>query len=144
MPDAKKNSWIREQQMIASLDMVSSLCSRQCRAIAAACLRLRKDPIYEDVLGRDAARISMLATTLLGEKPKVQGHRVLQLAIARKLLLQALDRKEVVVWLARDHPETLSVLLASTDFDELGCSPVDDEYLPITANQGKSRIARHR
>lgn len=138
MQKSESNHWIREQQMVASLEMISSLCGRQCRAIAAACLRLRRDPIYEDVLGRDAKRLALVTTKLLEKPVKVQGSQVLELAVTRKLLLQILDRKEVVVWLARDHPETLSILLAATDFDGLGMSGLEDED-PPPSNAGRRR-----
>ena len=138
MQKSESNHWIREQQMVASLGMISSLCARQCRAIAAACLRLRRDPIYEDVLGRDAKRLALVATKLLEETAKVQGAQVLELAVTRKLLLQILDRKDVIVWLARDHPETLSILLAATDFDGLGMSGLEDEDTP-PSNAGRRR-----
>jgi len=140
MQKSERSHWIREQQMIASLGMISSLCARQCRAIAAACLRLRRDPIYEDVLGWDARRLALVATKLLEEPAKVQGAQVLELAVTRKLLLQMLDRKEVIVWLARDHPETLSILLAATDFDGLGMAVIEDEDpLPAHADMRRKR-----
>lgn len=126
MQKSERNHWIREQQMAASLGMISSLCAHQCRAIAAACLRLRRDPIYEDVLGLDARRLALVTTKLLEEPVKVRGTQVLVLAITRKLVLQILDRKDVVVWLARDHPETLSILLAATSFDCLGVDNLHD------------------
>jgi hypothetical protein len=134
-----KRRWIREQQMIASLDMVYHLCARHCRSIAAACLRLRDDPIYGDVLERDGYRLSSVATKLLEEPAHAQGTPMLRLAVTRRLLLQVMDRKEVVVWLARDHPETLSILLNATDFDELGVGDFEEDPLPV-AKPGRRRI----
>ena len=133
MPGGNRSRWIREQQMIASLDMVSLLCARQCRAIAAASLHLQRDPIYEDVLGRDAFRLASASKLLLEGSTKARGTQVLQLAVVRRLLLQILDRKEVVVWLARDHPETLSILMNASGFDGLGLGDIDDVPMPPRA-----------
>ena len=91
------------------------------------------------MLGRDAKRLSLVATKLLEEPAKVQGAQVLELAVTRKLLLQILDRKEVIVWLARDHPETLSILLAATDFDGLGMSGLEDETNSLARIHGTHR-----
>ena len=144
MQKSERSHWIREQQMVASLGMISSLCARQCRAIAAACLRLRHDPIYEDVLGWDAKRLALVATKLLEEPAKAQGAQVLELAITRKLLLQILDRKEVVVWLARDHPETLSILIAVTDFDDFGMNDFGASDFPPIRTKGRRKESFRR
>ena len=104
MPGGNRSRWIHEQQMVASLDMICFLSARQCRAIASASLHLQRDPIYEDVLGIDAFRFSSAAKQLLEESTKAKGIQLLRLAVARRLLLQMLDHKEVVIWLARDHP----------------------------------------
>ena len=145
MQKSERSHWIREQQMVASLGMISSLCARQCRAIAAACLRLRRDPIYEDVLEWDAGRLALIATKLLEDPLKEKGAQVLELAVTRKLLLQILDRKEVVIWLARDHPETLSILLAATDFDSLSMSdPEGVDSPPAPARERRTRGLRSK
>ena len=130
MPGGNRSRWIREQQMIASLDMVNFLCGRQCRSIVAASIHLQRDPIYEDVLGPDAFRLTSIAKQLIEESTKTQGVQVLRLAVTRRLLLQILDRKEVVVWLARDHPETLSILMNAAGFDGLGLGDIDDVPIP--------------
>ena len=144
MQRSERNHWIREQQMAASLGMISSLCEHQCRAIAAACLRLRRDPIYEDVLGLDAKRLALATTKLLEEPAEVRGTQVLVLAITRKLVLQILDRKEVIVWMARDHPETLSILLAPTSFDCVGVDNLQDDEVRPRLSRGRRRTALPR
>jgi len=101
-----------------------------CRAIAAASLHLQRDPIYEDVLGRDAFRLASASKLLLEGSTKDRGAQVLRLAVVRRLLLQILDRKEVVVWLARDHPETLSILMNASGFDGLGFGDIDEVPMP--------------
>ena len=137
MAGGTRSHWIREQQMIASLNKVCFLCAQQCRAIAAACLRLQRDPIYEDVLGGDAFRLSLVAKRLLEESVKVHGAQVLQLAVSRRLLLQIMERREVVVWLARNHPEALSILMNAADFDGLGLG--DFEVAPMPSRPRKRR-----
>jgi hypothetical protein len=81
-------------------------------------------------LGPDAFRLTSIAKQLLEESTKAQGVQVLRLAVTRRLLLQILDRKEVVVWLARDHPETLSILMNAAGFDGLGLGDIDDVPIP--------------
>lgn len=82
--------------MIASLGMACRLRAHQCRAIVAARLHLRRDPIYEEVLRYDAGRLSSIGPQLLEEPMPAQGAPVLRLAVAR-LLLRVMGRKKVVV-----------------------------------------------
>lgn len=139
MPGGESVRWIREQQMIASLDMVGFLCGKQCRAIAAAAMHLQRDPIYEDILGEDAFRLSSIAKQLLEEPTDIQGAKMLRLAVTRRLMLQIMDRKDVVIWLARDHPETLTILMNAAGFDGLGLGDIDDVPMPPRTRKRRNR-----
>lgn len=130
MPTVSKKRWIHEHQMIACLDMVGALCDRQSRSIVAACLYLQRDPIYEDILGDDAQRLSAVASQLLESTTKAQGFQVLRLVVTQRVLLQIMERRDVLVWLARSHPETLSILLNAAAFDSSGIEGLDEVPIP--------------
>ena len=105
-------------------------------------MHLQRDPIYEDMLGEDAFRLSSIAKQLLEVSTEIQGAKMLRLAVTRRLILQIMDRKDVVVWLARDHPETLTILMNAAGFDGLGLGDIDDVPMPPRTlkrrNEGRS------
>lgn len=129
---------IREQQTVSSLDMVCFLCVRQCQAIASACLQLQRDPNYEVLLGDDAFRLSSVAKRLVEESANVRGAQLLRLAVAEQLLLQIMGRREVIAWLAGAYPETLSILMNSSDLNRLA----DWDKLPMFMGVRRPRKKR--
>jgi hypothetical protein len=138
MTEDRKNDVMRETAVMASLDIVRLHCARQCRAIASACLDLQHDPIFEDLLEGDALRLSSVAKRLSADSQEVQGIQMLQLAVTRRLILQIIERKEVVIWMARTHSEALSVLLNAIEFEFLKLIDFEDEFMP-TRPTGRRR-----
>jgi hypothetical protein len=138
MTEDRKSDVMREAAVMASLDVVRLHCARQCRAIAAACLDLQHDPIFEDLLEGDALRLLSVAKHLCADSQKAQGTQILQLAVTRCLILQIIERKEVVIWMARAHSDTLSVLLNAIDFEFLNLVDFEDEFMP-TRPRGRRR-----
>lgn len=50
-----------------------------------------------------------------------------------------MDRKDVVIWLARDHPETLTILMNAAGFDGLGLGDIDDVPMPPRTRKRRNR-----
>jgi hypothetical protein len=142
MDGGNKRHLLREERKATFLAAACLLAQRESQAIVDACLHLQCDSIYEDLLNGDASRLSVLAKRLLEESTTVRGIQLLRLAVTRQLLLQILDRKEVLVWLVRDHPETLSILMRATDFNALGLGDLDEAAMTAGVWRRRKRPQR--
>jgi hypothetical protein len=135
MTRGTKDRRMREQPTMASLNNACILCARQCRVIATVCLRLQSDPNYHRRLGDDASRLASMAKLLLEESGNLQGAQILRLAVTRRLLMQVMARKEVVVWLARNHREALTILMGAIDFEDFDRTEFVDSPPPLSMLQ---------
>jgi hypothetical protein len=136
----RQSRWVREDQLIACLANVSSLCASHLRSLARTCRALQGDPRHVTAFGSASSSLEALATLESTADVVFRGDHVLQLAVAQRVVRRLLGPAPALRWLARYHPDALAVFIAVS---ELSLSPrVSEESIGIVSR--KPQLGPHR
>jgi hypothetical protein len=112
---SEKSRWVREEQLSACLSNVATLCAGHLQGIAKTCAVISADPRKTKAAMAAVAELACMGAALLNTFPARPSEHVMRLMIVQRRLRGLLEDAALLRWLARYHPDALSLLLTACE-----------------------------
>lgn len=112
---SEKSRWVREEELSACLSNVATLCAGHLHAVAKTCAVIAMDPRKTKADTAAAAELASMSAALLNTFPARPSEHIMRLTIVQRRLRGLLEDAALLRWLARHHPEALSLLLTTCE-----------------------------